>query len=358
MGWQDRPYNRGSEGARGFLSNPGSILQLSVPFGRWFGTPVRLHFWLLLTFLFILVGSKQGGPALLGAFICCIILLAMLLVHEFAHRTVARWLGGGHEEFMLWPMGGMTPVRTPANSGAQLLGNLAGPAANLIIGAIAMSVIYWRLHMPVFPPITNPLIWIHAAFGFVGEDSAISMGKDFGWSLLFQLALVNAGLVIINLLPFYWFDGGAIWEAFLWRPLSRARAMTIVCIAGMILAVVMFAFSLFSRDLFGMILWLLLASSSFVKMQDVKANHGIVDGDNSSDDGESWKLGKKAERNDRKWTKKKLQQAKEDREEQARIDAILAKVHDHGLHSLTYAERRALKKATERQRKRDLAERY
>jgi hypothetical protein len=43
--------------------------------------------------------------------------------------------------------------------------------------------------------------------------------------------------------------------------------------------------------------------------------------------------------------------------EQAQIDAILAKVKEKGLHSLSWWEKRALKKATERQRQRDLAER-
>jgi len=44
----------------------------------------------------------------------------------------------------------------------------------------------------------------------------------------------------------------------------------------------------------------------------------------------------------------------EARREQAHIDAILAKVSAHGMQSLTWLEKRALKKATEHQRQRDL----
>ena len=40
--------------------------------------------------------------------------------------------------------------------------------------------------------------------------------------------------------------------------------------------------------------------------------------------------------------------------EQARIDAILDKVSAHGMQSLTWWEKRTLRKATERQRHRDL----
>jgi len=41
-------------------------------------------------------------------------------------------------------------------------------------------------------------------------------------------------------------------------------------------------------------------------------------------------------------------------EERRTIDAILAKVSAHGMQSLSWSEKRALKKATEHQRKRDL----
>ena len=40
-------------------------------------------------------------------------------------------------------------------------------------------------------------------------------------------------------------------------------------------------------------------------------------------------------------------------QEQGEIDRILAKVHQQGMHSLTGAEKRTLKRATERQRKRE-----
>lgn len=40
--------------------------------------------------------------------------------------------------------------------------------------------------------------------------------------------------------------------------------------------------------------------------------------------------------------------------EQTKIDAILVKIHDRGLHSITWWERRTLRKTTERQRKYDL----
>jgi hypothetical protein len=56
----------------------------------------------------------------------------------------------------------------------------------------------------------------------------------------------------------------------------------------------------------------------------------------------------------RRLIKKARKKAEQAMLEQQRIDAILAKVSAHGMVSLTWLERRALHKATERQRKRDL----
>ena len=46
--------------------------------------------------------------------------------------------------------------------------------------------------------------------------------------------------------------------------------------------------------------------------------------------------------------------AQQERDERNRIDSILAKVSASGIQSLTWLERRALHKATERQRRREL----
>src|SRR5439155_11853177 len=57
-------------------------------------------------------------------------------------------------------------------------------------------------------------------------------------------------------------------------------------------------------------------------------------------------LGKRAAKRARKI-------ALEERSERERIDAILAKVSAHGMHSLSWREKRALRKATEAQRQRE-----
>jgi membrane associated rhomboid family serine protease len=61
------------------------------------------------------------------------------------------------------------------------------------------------------------------------------------------------------------------------------------------------------------------------------------------------KLSRKYER------RRRLRELEYEREEQERVDAILAKVSQHGMHSLTWLEKRTLRKATEHQREREMA---
>lgn len=58
----------------------------------------------------------------------------------------------------------------------------------------------------------------------------------------------------------------------------------------------------------------------------------------------------------RNWEKRQAQrQTVAERDEQETIDRILQKVHQNGMNSLSWSERRTLKRATERQREADLA---
>jgi hypothetical protein len=52
--------------------------------------------------------------------------------------------------------------------------------------------------------------------------------------------------------------------------------------------------------------------------------------------------------------KRAVKLARQEREERERIDCILAKVSAHGMHSLSWWQRRKLKKATEHQRQRNI----
>jgi stage IV sporulation protein FB len=337
LAWQDRDYNRGG-GAEDYFSNPAAILGFSIPFGTWFGSRVRLHFWLLLTFAFAIAGGFRFP---LNCLIGIALLLVTLLLHDFAHKIAAILLEGRHDEFMLWPAGGLIFPSIPPGAGAMFMAYAAPMAMHATIAAACMFAA--RADWALLP--LNPLS------GFGWGSVAISMATLRGF--LFATALVNWGLFLINLLPYYWFDGGCLLQSILTPFAGGFQAINITCIIGMILAVPMAGFSLMGGDFLGLVMWALLFSSSFSRRRQLQAEGtGELADAIAFSASQSTRTGPRG----RKWfapdfAKKAAQRSAKIRREQQKIDQILAKVSKSGMHSLSWLDRRALRKATERQRR-------
>jgi Zn-dependent protease len=347
MGWEDRGYNRGAEGGAEYLGNPAAFFNLSVPLGTWFGASIRLHFWLLLTILFAYMGGNIATQPLATTF-ACILTIASLLVHEFSHRIAAERVGGSYDHFLIWPPGGMTQPLTPGTPGAIFVAHGAGVLGSLIL-AIGSYLGLAAYHLEPSPPVSFGTIL--ASFN-IWVIPANNLPLFVCWVLYYA----NAGLVCINLTPFYVFDGGYIWEAALTNWLGRHRATNVTCIAGMVVAVPFFLLSLYFRSLLGIIFWIFLFASAFNKRRELVASGGdefeSAIAMSAQDRGPS-----PARRKRQRWPAKDAiaraaREAAAERKEQEQIDSILAKVHARGMQSLTWMERRALKQATERQRRR------
>lgn len=324
MAWQDRDYNRGG-GAGDYLSNPAAILGLSVPFGTWFGVRVRLHFWLLLTFAFALA-SLFRGVSVLVVVIQISLLLVALLFHDFGHRILAQSAGGQLDEFMLWPIGGMIFPTMPPGPRPMFVGHVGGIVVNLLLAV--GSIILLRLregwwYIPSFNPLTN---FSSSMFG------TMSLSHDPLLICLLSFAAINCGLVLGNLLPYYWFDGGYLLQSILWPFLGGTSALNVTCIIGMILAVPMFALSLVGPNFIGLVFWTLLFMSSYTARHTME----VVESPASAT---GWRS--------RRWAKSTFSRdaAKRRRQEQ-KIDAILAKVSAKGMQSLTWWEKRTLRKGS------------
>jgi len=175
-------------------------------------------------------------------------------------------------------------------------------------------------------------------------------------SILYIFARTNWMLLLVNLLPYYWFDGGCLLQSILWPFTGNHRAINVTCIIGMILAVPMFFSSLMARDFFGMILWALLFSSSYTRRRQLQAS-----GTGDFEDAIAWSAqdtghSDRTSPRRRKWFQPGFaeQAAKRNakiRRERQKIDLILAKVSRTGMNSLNWLERRALRKATEQQKR-------
>ena len=337
MGWQDRPYNR--------ERNPGSfnpmqwIVSGSVPLGTWFNIEVRAHASLILYIVFTLLGPGSVG-GWKNASTSMAILFISVLLHEFGHCFGSYSVGGQPSQILMHPLGGLASSGSPHRPWARFVTIVAGPMVNLLICAITAGILAvaagtWRI-VP-WSPLTlelRTLIW----------NSNVVY---YAWWIF----IVNYSLLLFNLWPIFPLDGGQMLQSLLWVKFGYYRSMIFATITGMIGAATAGIFlGLFRGSFFIIVLAVWGFMHCMTMYRETKAN-----GPWAYQDEPDYDLGNKP-RNRRANKKSMLRAHRLEREaaaEQERIDEILAKVSAQGMISLTWLERRALRKATEHQRRRD-----
>ncbi len=218
----------------------------TVRLGSIAGIPVGVH-WSVLVIMLLLGQGLATGVLPTGApgrsaaaywtvaAAVTVLFLLSLLAHELSHAVVARHYGVPVRRITLWLLGGVAELEAePPHARADLLVAIAGPLASLgaaaVFGAAAGGVYLTGL---------APLAWV-----------------ALGW-----LALVNAVLAVVNLLPGAPLDGGRVLRAALWwwrgdrafaaRTAARAGlGVSVLLIAGGTLQI------FWTADLSG--LWLVL----------------------------------------------------------------------------------------------------
>lgn len=349
MGWQDRDYNAGREEMKAYFANPLGLLQYALPIFKSAGLQIRLTFWFLLFSVFMAINDFRAGvPEYILPDIA--LMLGICLFHEWGHRIFARWVGGNHWEWVIWPAGGAVAPTAPRTAGATFVANIGGIAFNTILIAAVVTVVL------VFGGA------LAAGFGYLVPWGLMALIPSTPIMLAHALTFIlsfSLGMIIINLFPCYWFDGGHLWQAVLWPFLGQMRAGIVTCWAGMILAVPLFLLSLYSTNLLGMLCFAMIFADCFRRRQMLAAaaQYGIEEEESSPYNYMDTPEPRVKKKHKKGWLKSARKRALADQAEQAKIDAILAKVKDKGLHSLTWWEKRTLRKATERQRQHDLASR-
>ena len=350
MGWQDRPYYRDQGPSP---RNP--LIWLftgSVPLFTAFGIRVRMH----ASMLVLIVIDVVWGLFLRGVFLpytltfWCL-LFGIVLLHEFGHCFAARWVGGDANEILLWPLGGLAFADAPRRPWPQFVTVAGGPAVNLIICAVTGSIAYaigWsNAHILVNPLTYEPRI-----------PALFTLNYYLWWTFA-----ISWGLFLFNLLPIFPMDGGRLLQTLLWVKIGFYRATMITCMVGMVGSALMVVYGIFHFGAwFGLILIFLGAScfvTCFQQRAQLKAEGPWAFEEENADysaamwhpDDDEENPRKKRRRLSRRAVRKLRRQAQAEEAEQGRIDAILAKVSAHGMQSLSWRERRALRKATERRRR-------
>ena len=199
-----------------------TVQRWSLSLGQWAGVHVRVHIFLLLFAALSLAFIQE--PELYWASILTLgITLGSLALHEAAHALAAWRVGGKVDSIILGPVGGLVTPRVPDEPEVQLFVALAGPIVHLslvVVAAVGLALAGNSDILSLLHPL-NLSLW---------ND------KEPTWLLVGKLTLwINWTLMLLNLLPAYPFDGGPIFRAMLWPALGRRTARIVTGRAGMVI---------------------------------------------------------------------------------------------------------------------------
>ncbi len=161
---------------------------------------------------------------------------------------------------------------------------------------------------------------------------------------------------MFNILPIWPLDGGQMLQSLLWWKLGHYRATLIACAIGMVGSVFLVAIAIPTHSItLGLIgVFCFINCLNMRRMLHEMGPEELADETDYSAAYEPATPKRHRRRISQRAINKARKLAQAARLEQERIDQILAKVSAHGMPSLTWSERRALRKATEHRRKRDL----
>lgn len=359
MGWEDRPYYR--DRPQGYPTGVlGWILYGSVPLFTAFGIRVRAHASLLIVCgLILLFGFGGFGDTVAMRAQSVTALFAVILLHEFGHCFAARWTGGSADDILMTPLGGLAMTMARRRPWPTFVTVAGGPAVNVLICLLCGLGLYLLGGGWPFTP---------RQFFESFVKIAMSDGLANVAGYLFWIYSISYALLIFNLLPVFPLDGGQLLQSILWKPLGYYKSMILTLNIGLVGAVLMMMVGLATLGSIGGGLLLLFIGLSCLmnclqtrRLMLAEGPWGFVDEDGPDyGGGGGYGGGVTTARRERRpkgpgWFARRqaVNTARQEADEQVQIDTILAKVSAQGMQSLTRAEKRALKQATENQRKRD-----
>lgn len=317
----------------------------SFPLGTWFSTQVRVSFFFpLLILAFCLRYGLELGAALSA------VLFASVLLHEFGHIVAARMTGGYGDEILIWPLGGLAFVQPAGTLGSRFMTPAAGPLVNLVLCGVTLPEV---LRSDFGHAWWNPFLLPFAEF---------SPGNLLS-EVLILFFTVNYALFLLNLIPAYPLDCGRIVQVALSIRLGNETAVEIQLRIGFIVSILMMFLGLG----FDQILVVLLGSIILILNMQEHFQHRIGESYDESFMGYDFSQGytslersEPVQRESRpgffaRWRERrraeKLRRLQEkEHEAEKQLDALLEKVHLHGIEALTDAEKRLLDRCSARYR--------
>jgi Zn-dependent protease len=316
--------------------------------GRLFGIRLRVHWLLPITIATYLIkdATRAGLWGLERTGITTLIYLASVLIHEFGHCFTAIRVGGGAEQILLWPLGGLSSVHHSSSPRVQIKVSGIGPLTNFLIAGAAVAGLLLAARVP----------WSWEYLSPFGD------WWPYNWSNLQCFILhalkLNMVLGLFNLIPAFPLDGGRMLVAGLTLRYGREHAAVVNSYVAIPigLALTVGAFSL-GDLLLGLIgIWVLFEAWQIRQL----ARMGRLEEHPAFADVAEFEYMPDREKPRRKgwfgrWREKRAQKSREreavkDEVLRSRVDEVLEKVSREGLGSLSADEKRILEEASRRSR--------
>jgi Zn-dependent protease len=184
--------------------------QGSIHLFRFVGIDVFLHWSWFLVAIYSIQTRGARYSSVLWNVLEYLALFLIVLLHEFGHSLACRQVGGKADHIVLWPLGGIAYVSPPERPGANLWSIAAGPLVNVAL---------------------LPVLFIVFKMSSMSSWGVLPPNAHAFFKALF---IINAGILIFNLLPIYPLDGGQILRSLLWFAFGRANSLMISAIIGFI----------------------------------------------------------------------------------------------------------------------------
>ncbi len=208
------------------------FFSFTLPAGRLFGIPLRVHLALLIWLPFLAWALSVPGEGivfnLLYALLYAGILYLSVLAHEFGHAWGCRLVGGRTDQIILTPVGGLHigtgGIESPRS---ELIVVALGPAVSIVLALIGYGA-WWLIDDFQAP---NRWLWLMATAVFV-------------------FAAVNTMLTLFNLLfPLFPMDSARLIRAGFSLRKNPQRVTLHVCQFGIGLAIFVMICAFFGVNL-------------------------------------------------------------------------------------------------------------
>ncbi|MEO0965485.1 MAG: site-2 protease family protein [Planctomycetota bacterium] len=203
--------------------HPGSIFLFQA-----FGIPVFVHWTWGLLLAFVVATNLFGMGPVMGV-VALIGLFAIVTLHEYGHALAAKSVGGTADRIVLMPLGGLAYAQAPPRPWPFLWTIVAGPLVNVLLIPVSILVVLALGAYPSLVEVTDA----------AGQTSTVlsTHGLSPVQELTLLLAVINASLLVFNMLPIYPLDGGQTLQGILWLFIGRASSLRVAATIGLVVSV-------------------------------------------------------------------------------------------------------------------------